>query len=114
MLGMSDKADNDEIADISAYNIATVQAELAEAAARDQARAKRQKRPEEQVFEQRRQLLMSLIRARRAKKLTQADLADKLGVQQSTIARIESGKGNPGLTTLLRIAKALEVNLVLE
>jgi transcriptional regulator with XRE-family HTH domain len=33
---------------------------------------------------------------------------------QSAIARIESGHGNPTLKTLLAIAKALDVDLMLE
>jgi DNA-binding XRE family transcriptional regulator len=60
------------------------------------------------------QLLVQLIRARQSKRLSQAALAARLGMPQSTIARIESGKGNPGLKTLLKIAKALDAHLVLE
>lgn len=58
--------------------------------------------------------LMLLVRARLAKKLSQADLAAQIGMQQSAVARIESGRGNPGLKSLLAIAKVLDVQLVLE
>ena len=58
--------------------------------------------------------LMSLIKARVAKKLSQKQLADLLGMQQSAISRAESGRGNPSMNTILKIAKALDVNLVLE
>lgn len=58
--------------------------------------------------------LMELIKARLRKKLSQAGLASKLGTQQSAISRVESGKGNPSLRTLLTIAEALEARLVLE
>ena len=40
--------------------------------------------------------------------LTQAELAKKAGVSQSLIARIESGKVNPRVSTLMRIYQALE------
>lgn len=65
-------------------------------------------RAERQMF------LISLIRARRKKHWSQAELAARLGMQQSAISRIESGKGNPGLNTLLALAKALDVHVVLE
>jgi len=62
-----------------------------------------------------RQLLMlQLSRARDRKKLTQSQLAKQLGVRQSAISRLENGRGNPSLNTLLAIAKALDVRLVLE
>lgn len=44
--------------------------------------------------------------------MTQKQLADKCGLQQSTIARIESGKVNPGLDTLLIIENALNFERV--
>ncbi len=55
--------------------------------------------------------LISLIRARQAQKLSQRQLAARIGMQQSAIARIESGRGNPGLYTLLKITQALGTNL---
>ena len=58
--------------------------------------------------------IFELIKARLSKKLSQTGLAAKLGMQQSVISRIENGKGNPSLRTILAIAKALDVNLVLE
>ncbi len=87
------------------------QAELAQLKAEENARAKRR---DERAKAQRNELIMALIRARQAKHLTQADLAGKLGMQQSTIARLESGRGNPNLNTVLVITKALGVNLVLD
>lgn len=44
--------------------------------------------------------------------MTQKQLADKCKLQQSTIARIESGKINPGLDTLLIIEKALNFDRI--
>ena len=40
---------------------------------------------------------------------TQEELADKVGVDYTTINKIENGKRNPSLKTLERIAKALRV-----
>lgn len=48
-----------------------------------------------------------LIQARYHKRLTQKELAERSGVAQAVIARIESGKGNPTMETLERIVKVL-------
>jgi DNA-binding XRE family transcriptional regulator len=58
--------------------------------------------------------LTELIKTRMSKKLSQADLAKRTGLHQSAIARIETGRTNPTLHTLLVIAKALNANLMLE
>jgi ribosome-binding protein aMBF1 (putative translation factor) len=47
-----------------------------------------------------------LIEARTSAKLSQAELAKKMGTSQSTIARLESGSGKPSLSTLERFARA--------
>jgi transcriptional regulator with XRE-family HTH domain len=47
-----------------------------------------------------------LIDARTRAKLSQAELAKKMGTSQSTIARLESGAAKPSLSTLERFAKA--------
>jgi DNA-binding XRE family transcriptional regulator len=48
-----------------------------------------------------------ILRLRIERGLTQEQLADKVGTTQSTIARLESGKANPSLLTLERVAAAL-------
>ncbi len=60
------------------------------------------------------QLARSLIEARLKLKLTQQQLADKAGVTQNTITRLESGTTNPTVATLNRVANALgkELRLV--
>jgi ribosome-binding protein aMBF1 (putative translation factor) len=63
---------------------------------------------------ERTQFLTLIIKARLKKRLSQADLATLLNMQQPAIARIESGHGNPSLRTLLTIAKALDADLMLE
>ena len=49
---------------------------------------------------------------RRALKLSQRELAELCGTTQSAIARLERGARPPRLDTLLRIANALDCELV--
>lgn len=57
----------------------------------------------------------SIIRERRALLgLTQQDLADYAGLSLRIIKSIESGKGNPSLSTLTKIADVLGLELVLK
>ena len=51
---------------------------------------------------------------RRARSLSQAQLADLCGTTQSAIARVERGARPPRLDTLLRMATALDCELVVE
>ena len=46
--------------------------------------------------------------------LSQRDLAERTGTTQSAIARLEAGGRPPRIDTLLRIANALECDLVVE
>lgn len=58
----------------------------------------------------------SLIDMRLAKKITQKELSRRIGTTQSALARFESGKINPSLNFLKRLAigigAKLEINLV--
>ena len=58
----------------------------------------------------------ALIEARKLAKLSQAQLAKKMGTSQSTIARLESGAAKPSFSTLERFAKAtgMRVRVVFE
>ena len=51
-------------------------------------------------------LLKAMITARREAKLTQAELAEKIGTTQSAIARLEGGRVSPSISTLRRYAEA--------
>ena len=51
----------------------------------------------------------ALIGARLRVKLTQAQLAELMGLKQSAIARLESGRQMPTLTTLLKLTEVLGV-----
>ena|ERR687887_594224 len=51
---------------------------------------------------------------RKARGLSQAELAELTATTQSAIARLESGGRPPRIDTLLRIAEALDCELVVE
>lgn len=61
-------------------------------------------------------VIEALIAARTSARLSQAELAIRLGTTQSAIARLESGRISPSLSTLRRYAEAtgtrLNVSLV--
>ena len=59
------------------------------------------------------QLTRSLIAARMASNMTQKELADKSGVRQSNISRIESGSCSPTVATLQALAEGLGKKLVI-
>ena len=48
---------------------------------------------------------------RNEKRLTQAQLAQKAGVDQGFISKIEKGEGNPSLENIRQIANALGVEI---
>ncbi|MYA42015.1 MAG: helix-turn-helix domain-containing protein [Rhodospirillaceae bacterium] len=56
-------------------------------------------------------LIEELVRARAAAKLTQAELARRLGTTQSAIARLEGGRVSPSFATLRRYAEATGTRL---
>jgi len=57
-------------------------------------------------------LLPERLKEKRAKsKLTQKDVADRLGITQSTYAYYESGRNEPDLETLTKIADIFETSL---
>ncbi len=49
---------------------------------------------------------------RAAKGLTQAELADAAGIRVATLSEIETGQGNPRMSTLRGIASILKVHVV--
>ena len=57
------------------------------------------------------QLEFALLRARIEKGLTQQQLAKKIGTKQSVISRLESGRANPSVAFLKKLATALNSNL---
>ncbi len=57
------------------------------------------------------QLACKLIEARLRGKLSQRELARKVGTSQAAISRIEGMSGNPSIALLKRIAEALNTKL---
>lgn len=54
-------------------------------------------------------LAYQLVQIRENKNLTQKQLAEKTGIYQADISKIERGLGNPSLTTIKRLADGLGV-----
>ncbi len=55
-----------------------------------------------------------VVEQRKARGLSQQELAELTGTTQSAIARLESGGRPPRIDTLLRIAEALDCELIVE
>ena len=56
-------------------------------------------------------LIEALVRARTAARLTQEELARRLGTTQSAVARLEGGGVSPSIATLRRYAEATGTRL---
>jgi len=54
---------------------------------------------------------MNIRKIRLAKGMTQGDLCRKLEVDRAYMSNVESGKKNPTLSTIERIAQALAVSI---
>jgi predicted transcriptional regulator len=57
------------------------------------------------------EIIQALIDARTQQKITQKELAQKTGLKQSHISRLENGNHNPSLNFLKKIAKGLNKEL---
>ena len=67
---------------------------------------------EERAFE--REIFQAIVRARIQKKLTQKELAEKIGITQSALARFESGRSNPTFVFLRKVTQGLGLRFTLE
>ena len=65
------------------------------------------------VFARAYTIAMQLVALREKRGLTQTELAERSGVPQSEISRIERGYVHPTERTLVRLADALDADLVL-
>lgn len=59
-------------------------------------------------------LIEALIKKRAQKKLTQKELAEKIGVEQSALARFESGRVSPTLTFVKKVTAGLGLRLTVK
>jgi transcriptional regulator with XRE-family HTH domain len=53
---------------------------------------------------------LNLKRIRNKKAISQGDIARELGVSRGFVSTIENGKTNPTLSTIAKLAKALNVS----
>ncbi|MEK9143255.1 MAG: helix-turn-helix transcriptional regulator [Patescibacteria group bacterium] len=56
-------------------------------------------------------VIEAMIKARMRKSVTQEELAIKIGTKQSVISRLETGRGNPSVAFLKKLAEALNTRL---
>ena len=56
-------------------------------------------------------VIQAILDARIKKGVTQKELAQKIGTKQSVISRLESGRANPSIGFLKRLAQALNSHL---
>lgn len=56
-------------------------------------------------------MIQAVIDARVKKGVTQKELAEKIGTKQSVISRLESGRANPTINFLKKLAQALNSRL---
>lgn len=59
-------------------------------------------------------IIQAMIDARNSQHITQKELAEKTGITQADISRIENGTRNPSLAMMKRIAEGLGMQLKLE
>jgi ribosome-binding protein aMBF1 (putative translation factor) len=60
------------------------------------------------------EVIRQLIKARNKSKLTQKEVANRMGTKQSALARFEAGNTNPTLDFVQKLARALETTFVLK
>ena len=59
-------------------------------------------------------IVQAMLDARKNAGLTQKDLAVRTGIAQADISKLESGRGNPSLRTLQRLADGMGMKLKLD
>lgn len=64
-----------------------------------------------EVLEEVNEILSYCLSQRASLQLTQQELADKIGIKQSAIARMENLKAMPRLDTMIKIIKGLDLKL---
>ena len=60
------------------------------------------------------QLIEAIVKSRAQKKLTQKELAARIGIAQSALARFESGNSNPTLSFIQKVASGLGLRLTVK
>ncbi len=71
-------------------------------------------RTEYEALEPEFSIIQAMIDARKASGLTQKELAERTGIAQADISKLENGSANPSLRTLRRLAAGMGMQLKLE
>ena len=71
-------------------------------------------RDEYEALEPEFSIMQALIDARKSSGLTQKQLAERTGITQADISRLETGNANPSLRTLQRLAAGMNMKVRLE
>ena len=71
-------------------------------------------RQEWQALQPQRAMAQAIIDARQNAGLTQKQLAEKTGIANSDISKLEGGSANPSLRTLQRLAVGMDMHLKIE
>jgi transcriptional regulator with XRE-family HTH domain len=61
-----------------------------------------------------REFAAALLRHRADRKLTQREMAERLGVSQPRVVKLESGEHNPGIDTIINAVRQLGIEFVLD
>ena len=59
-------------------------------------------------------VIRALVEARAAKNMTQKQLAERTGINQADISKLENGTRNPSINLLKRLAEGLDMVLKIE
>lgn len=59
------------------------------------------------------EVIRDIVRLRNAREMTQEELAERAGTHQSQVSRLESGEHDIRLSTIVKIARALEAKTLL-
>lgn len=59
-------------------------------------------------------VIRAMVEARMEKNLTQKELAERTGINQADISKLENGTRNPSLNLLKRIAEGMDMVLKIE
>ncbi len=102
-----------EMDDIDFTNTEAREAYFAAKLAADMAAADALLERRHHLFDEENTIIMAFISARINRRLTQAELAARIGCPQSTISRFESGKSSPSLKLIMEIAKILGLGIYL-
>lgn len=59
-------------------------------------------------------IIQAMIDARKTQNITQKQLAERTGIAQADISKLETGNANPTLKMLQRLAAGMEMNVKVE